>query len=62
MTRQPNPRRPVRREEADGLVTEGCPCDSLDTNDARILHFAELVELVPSLASLADLPVGWWAG
>ncbi len=35
---------------------------TLATEDARIVHFAHLVEMVPSLASLADLPRGWWAG
>ena len=35
---------------------------TLATEDARIVHFEHLVEMVPSLASLADLPSGWWAG
>ena len=35
---------------------------TLATEDARIVHLAPLVELDPSLASLADLPRGWWAG
>lgn len=35
---------------------------TLDTDQARIVHFAHLVDLVPSLTSLADLPRGWWAG
>ncbi len=35
---------------------------TLDTEEARIVHFAHLVEMVPPLASLADLPLGWWAG
>jgi hypothetical protein len=35
---------------------------TLDTEDARIVHFGHLVERIPSLASLADLPRGWWAG
>jgi hypothetical protein len=35
---------------------------TLDTEDARLVHFAHLVEMLPSLTSLADLPRGWWAG
>jgi hypothetical protein len=35
---------------------------TLAAEDARIVHFAHLVEMVPSLVSLADLPRGWWAG
>ncbi|WP_336026827.1 hypothetical protein [Geodermatophilus sp. FMUSA9-8] len=35
---------------------------TLATEDARIVHLAHLVEMAPSLASLADLPRGWWAG
>jgi hypothetical protein len=30
--------------------------------DGRLVHFAHLVEMTPSLASLADLPRGWSAG
>ena len=32
------------------------------TEDGRIVHLAHLLEVEPSLASLADLPHGWWAG
>lgn len=35
---------------------------TLATEDARVVHLSQLVELVPELASLADLPRGWWAG
>jgi hypothetical protein len=35
---------------------------TLATEDARLVHFAHLVEMLPSLTSLADLPRGWWAG
>lgn len=35
---------------------------TLATEDARVVHLSSLVELVPDLASLADLPRGWWAG
>jgi hypothetical protein len=35
---------------------------TLAAEDGRIVHFAHLVEQDPSLASLADLPRGWWAG
>lgn len=35
---------------------------TLATADARVVHLGQLVELVPALADLADLPRGWWAG
>ncbi len=54
---------PVRHvyhdEDGDWQILCGT---TLATGDARIVHFAHLVEMVPSLASLADLPRGWWAG
>ena len=31
---------------------------TLDTEGARIVHVAHLVDMIPSLASLADLPRG----
>jgi len=34
---------------------------TLAVEDARLVHFGHLVELTPSLASLADLPRGWSA-
>jgi hypothetical protein len=38
-------------------------CDTtLAVEDARLVHFAHLVEMTPSLTSLADLPRGWSAG
>jgi hypothetical protein len=35
---------------------------TLDPGHARVVHLGQLVELVPELASVADLPRGWWAG
>jgi hypothetical protein len=35
---------------------------TLAAEDARMVHFAHLVEMVPSLAPLADFPRGWSAG
>jgi hypothetical protein len=35
---------------------------TLAVEDARMVHFAHLVEMVPSLAHMADLPRGWSAG
>jgi hypothetical protein len=46
-------------EDGDWQVLCGT---TLATQDARIVHLEHLVELVPALAELADLPRGWWAG
>lgn len=35
---------------------------TLDEEDGRIVGFAHLVDMHPSLTSLADLPRGWSAG
>jgi hypothetical protein len=35
---------------------------TLAAEDARMVHFAHLVEMTPSLTALADLPRGWSAG
>jgi hypothetical protein len=34
---------------------------TIAVEDGRLVHFAHLVEMTPSLTLLADLPRGWWA-
>lgn len=33
-----------------------------DPEDGRLVHLGHIIEMSPSLASLADLRRGWWAG
>jgi hypothetical protein len=54
------PVRDVHHDQDDGGWQFLCGT-TLDTDDARILHLGGLVELVPSVIPLADLPLGWSA-